>query len=149
MLHSSVSCGFSTFYMVLWCNAKLKLLYRVNINPLANTQLPVVATTRADYNRLRDQLLDQACGDSRDAEKRLDVLRVEVTGMVHLHGHVGNGLDETTIQVMASRVREIHPDLRSALTLSGILHVETSPTQVDSDAALESFRVNAKGHCCS
>lgn len=48
---------------------------------------------------------------------------------------------------MASQVRETYPDtpLRLAITVPGILNVEKSPSQIDAEKALESFRVNALG----
>lgn len=48
---------------------------------------------------------------------------------------------------MASHLRHAYPDmqLRLALTLPGILHVEKSPSQIDAANALQSFQVNALG----
>lgn len=55
--------------------------------------------------------------------------------------------DESTIESMASTIRDKIPDtpLRLAITVPGILNVEKSPTQIDAAAALESFRVNSLG----
>ncbi|KAJ5946641.1 hypothetical protein N7454_003480 [Penicillium verhagenii] len=100
---------------------------------LAKTKLPVVATARRDCTEVRDQLLSSK-GLSKDAEKRLRVLKLDVT-------------DETTISSMADTIRQEYPatPLRIALTIPGILHVEKSPAQIDAESALHSFQVNAVG----
>ena len=48
---------------------------------------------------------------------------------------------------MASHLHHAYPDmqLRLALTVPGILHVEKSPSQIDAANALQSFQVNALG----
>ncbi|KAL4808479.1 hypothetical protein BDV18DRAFT_100427 [Aspergillus unguis] len=101
---------------------------------LAHTNLPVIATARTDCDGVRNRLLDGLGHGLSTAEKRLNVLKVDVT-------------DESTVSEMASSIRELYPDtfLRLAITLPGILHVEKSPAQVDAQSALDSFRVNALG----
>ena len=48
---------------------------------------------------------------------------------------------------MAETIRKDLPDtpLRLAFTVPGVLHVEKSPTQIDADKALDSFKVNSLG----
>lgn len=55
--------------------------------------------------------------------------------------------DESTISSMANTLRQEYPDthLRIALAVPGILHVEKSPSQIDAEAALDSFKVNSLG----
>jgi NAD(P)-dependent dehydrogenase (short-subunit alcohol dehydrogenase family) len=48
---------------------------------LARTQLPVIATARKDCNEVQEKLL-LSDGVPRDAEKRLRVLKVDVTGKI-------------------------------------------------------------------
>ncbi|KAL4776307.1 hypothetical protein BDW60DRAFT_203353 [Aspergillus nidulans var. acristatus] len=100
---------------------------------LAHTNLPVVATARADCHGVRDRLLKKL-KHGPDADKRLSVVQVDVT-------------DELSISKMASEIRALYPDtlLRLAITLPGVLHVEKSPAQIDVHHALESFKVNALG----
>ncbi|KAL4881418.1 hypothetical protein BJY04DRAFT_218234 [Aspergillus karnatakaensis] len=100
---------------------------------LALTNLPIIATARNECGRLRDRLLEES-SEAQDAEKRLNVLRVDVT-------------DEETVSDMASKIRDTYPDtyLRIAITVPGILHVEKSPAQIDAQKVLDSFKVNALG----
>lgn len=55
--------------------------------------------------------------------------------------------DESSISSMASHIRHVYPNmqLRLALTLPGILHVEKSPSQIGVANALQSFQVNSLG----
>lgn len=55
--------------------------------------------------------------------------------------------DESSISSMASHLRHVYPNmqLRLALTLPGVLHVEKSPSQIDAVNALQSFQVNSLG----
>ncbi|OGE48387.1 hypothetical protein PENARI_c029G00659 [Penicillium arizonense] len=48
---------------------------------------------------------------------------------------------------MADTIRQEYPDtpLRLGLTVPGTLHVEKSPSQIDSANALDSFKVNSLG----
>ncbi|KAJ5893871.1 hypothetical protein N7495_005562 [Penicillium taxi] len=100
---------------------------------LAKTQLPIVVTARKNSDQVRDQLLSSK-GLAPNSEERLKVLEVDVT-------------DESTISSMAETIRREYPEtpLRLALTVPGILHVEKSPAQIDAEAALDSFKVNALG----
>lgn len=50
---------------------------------LARTQLPVVATARKNCDEVRDQLLSSK-GLPQNAEYRLRVLKVDVTGTCHI-----------------------------------------------------------------
>jgi NAD(P)-dependent dehydrogenase (short-subunit alcohol dehydrogenase family) len=50
---------------------------------LAQTQLPVVATARKNCAEVREQLLSSE-GLPQNAEQRLRVLKVDVTGKYHL-----------------------------------------------------------------
>jgi NAD(P)-dependent dehydrogenase (short-subunit alcohol dehydrogenase family) len=51
------------------------------------------------------------------------------------------------ISAMADTIRQEYPDtpLRLGLTVPGTLHVEKSPSQIDSANALDSFKVNSLG----
>lgn len=55
--------------------------------------------------------------------------------------------DESSISQLASQLREKYQGipLRLALTLPGILRVEKTPSQVNYDDALETFKVNSLG----
>ncbi|KAF7712819.1 Uncharacterized protein PECH_002604 [Penicillium ucsense] len=100
---------------------------------LTQTGLPVVATARKNHDELREKLLTSK-GVPSNAEKRLHLLDVDVN-------------DESAISSMAATIRKDLPDtpLRLAFTVPGILHVEKSPTQIDADKALDSFKVNSLG----
>ncbi|KAJ6004238.1 hypothetical protein N7499_000307 [Penicillium canescens] len=100
---------------------------------LARTQLPVIATARKNCNEIRERLLSSS-DIPKDSEKRLRILEVDVT-------------DESTISAMADTIRQEYPDtpLRLGLTVPGTLHVEKSPSQIDSANALDSFKVNSLG----
>ncbi|KAJ5297843.1 hypothetical protein N7508_008092 [Penicillium antarcticum] len=100
---------------------------------LARTQLPVIATARKNCNEIREWLLSSN-GIPKDSEKRLKMIEVDVT-------------DESTISAMADTIRKEYPDtpLRLGLTVPGTLHVEKSPSQIDSAGALDSFKVNSLG----
>jgi NAD(P)-dependent dehydrogenase (short-subunit alcohol dehydrogenase family) len=121
---------------------------------LARTQLPVVATARKNCNEIRERLLSS--NDlPKDSEKRLRVLEVDVTGTVQTDSvltkvfltNLTNATDESTISAMVNTIRQEYPDtpLRLALTVPGTLHVEKSPSQIDSADALDSFKVNSLG----
>lgn len=116
---------------------------------LTKTPLPVVATARKNCSDLRDRLLSSA-GVPSDAKERLRVLEVDVTGIFTPNIQKWSELtdtDESTISSMAHTIRQDYPDthLRLALAIPGILHVEKSPSQIDAESALDSFRVNSLG----
>ncbi|EED21450.1 short-chain dehydrogenase, putative [Talaromyces stipitatus ATCC 10500] len=100
---------------------------------LAHTDLPICATARKDCDVLHNKLVESV-DSKRDAAKRLTVFEVDVT-------------DESSISELASRLREQFRDipLRLSLTIPGVLRVEKSPSQVNYDDALESFKVNSLG----
>lgn len=50
---------------------------------LAHTNLPVVATARTDCDGVRSRLLEGTSHEASTAEKRLNVLKVDVTGIHH------------------------------------------------------------------
>ncbi|KAK5115083.1 hypothetical protein LTR62_001780 [Meristemomyces frigidus] len=99
---------------------------------LQTTNLPVVATARKD--------LDQATGNILSGlevkEDRLKMVKLDF-------------LDEDTISSAASQISQAFPKktsyLHLALCLPGILHPEKSPTQINYDDALMTFRTNTLG----
>ncbi|KAI0125224.1 hypothetical protein BJ170DRAFT_495388 [Xylariales sp. AK1849] len=115
---------------------------------LRTTTLPIIATSRnRDLSATKHSLLDhvpssQAHSSSphqvhkEDLASRLAVLHLDVT-------------DESSIQEAAARAAELFPKdknhLHLACVVPGVLHAERSPRQVEGDAALETFRVNALG----
>ncbi|OKL64629.1 hypothetical protein UA08_00943 [Talaromyces atroroseus] len=100
---------------------------------LVHTELPVCITARKNCEQLHDKLLNSLQAQN-NAGKRLTVFQVDVT-------------DESSISALASRLRKQFSDipLRLALTIPGILRVEKSPSQINYEDALESFKVNSLG----
>ncbi|EGR49810.1 uncharacterized protein TRIREDRAFT_59698 [Trichoderma reesei QM6a] len=99
--------------------------------------VPILATTRhVDPGAAKAALLrDQR--QRNELSKRLFVVRCDVT-------------DESTVASAAEEARRLFPGdthhLHLACVLPGVLlNPEKSPAQVDADAALQSFRVNAVG----
>ncbi|KAJ6444101.1 tRNA-splicing endonuclease [Purpureocillium lavendulum] len=113
---------------------------------LLATSLPVLATTRqTDTSVTKSSILDglQAKrggrgddGQQGDLSWRLHVVRCDVT-------------DESCIRQAAAAAAELFPPkthhLQLACAIPGVLHAEKSPSQVQPEAALESFQVNALG----
>ncbi|EMD96027.1 hypothetical protein COCC4DRAFT_124136 [Bipolaris maydis ATCC 48331] len=99
---------------------------------LQTTNAPVVATARKDLDKTKEELLDGLDVD----EKRLSVLRLDV-------------LDEQTIADTAaackSQLSGSSNQLQLALVVPGILFPEKSPTQINADDALLTFRTNTLG----
>ncbi|QIX00327.1 hypothetical protein AMS68_005844 [Peltaster fructicola] len=100
---------------------------------LTTTNVPLVATARRDVDQTREGLLN---GLDNVKEERLHVVKVDV-------------LDEQSIADAASSLRSrfSHKDdyLHLALSIPGILHPEKSPSQIDYDKALDTFKVNTLG----
>jgi NAD(P)-dependent dehydrogenase (short-subunit alcohol dehydrogenase family) len=123
---------------------------------LARTELPVIATARKNCTEIKERLLSSD-NVPTDAEKRLHVLEVDVTGMVealefpeHItlsRNKLNKLIEESTISAMADTIKREYPDtpLRLGLAIPGTLHVEKSPNQIDSAKALDSFKVNSLG----
>ncbi|TKA27544.1 hypothetical protein B0A50_04374 [Salinomyces thailandicus] len=100
---------------------------------LQTTDIPIIATARKDL----DQTKEQALSGLKDVkEDRLQVLKVDV-------------LDEETIQAAASHASTLFPKkeayLHLSLCLPGLLFPEKSPTQINHDDALLTFRTNTLG----
>ncbi|EMD69240.1 hypothetical protein COCSADRAFT_130758 [Bipolaris sorokiniana ND90Pr] len=99
---------------------------------LQTTNAPVVATARKDLDKTKEELLDGLDVD----EKRLSVLKLDV-------------LDEQTIAdtaaVCKSQFSGSSNQLQLALIVPGILFPEKSPTQINADDALLTFRTNTLG----
>ncbi|KAL9131951.1 MAG: hypothetical protein Q9217_000231 [Psora testacea] len=97
---------------------------------LQTTDLPVIATARKDTDRVRAQILDGLDVD----EQRLEVLPLDV-------------MNESSISAVAEHCKSRFHDsyLRLAFCIPGILHPEKSPAQIDFEASLNTFRVNALG----
>ncbi|KXH66645.1 oxidoreductase [Colletotrichum salicis] len=117
---------------------------------LRTTTAPILATCRsADTTAVKHSILssltsdDQKKSHSSPAAKetealasRLKIIRLDVTS-------------EPTIAAAAAEAATLFPSsthhLRLALATPGILHPEKSPSQIDYDHALETFRVNTLG----
>ncbi len=119
---------------------------------LQTTDLPVVATARADISATRDHILN---GLKIDGD-RLSVLEVNVTGAPSLPYHLTvlnsdgstNGhVDEKSISAAAAYCKDRFPSthLHLAFLVPGILYPERSPAQVSAPHALETFQINALG----
>ncbi|SMY23746.1 unnamed protein product [Zymoseptoria tritici ST99CH_1A5] len=100
---------------------------------LQTTTVPIVATARKDLDQTRENVL---AGLKDVKEDRLHVLELDF-------------LDEQTIADAAQQVSDLLPKnesyLRLALSIPGILHPEKSPSQIDYDSALLTFRTNTLG----
>ncbi|KAI0169771.1 NAD(P)-binding protein [Hypoxylon sp. FL1284] len=111
---------------------------------LRTTTAPVLATARTDLTGVRSSLLDSVSppsspsSSSRDdgASRRLHVVRLDVES-------------ESSVEAAAAEAARLFPPathhLRLAFALPGVLRPEKSPRDVDYDAALRAFRVNALG----
>ncbi|OJJ50230.1 hypothetical protein ASPZODRAFT_149606 [Penicilliopsis zonata CBS 506.65] len=112
----------------LVCPASRGIGFSLARHLLQHTKLPVVATARKNLAETRERL-----NRGIDSE-RLSVVQVDMK-------------DESSISALATHLRKRFPEehLRLAFTLPGILHVEKSPSQIDSAAALETFTVNTLG----
>lgn len=132
---------------------------------LRTTTVPILATARRDPDAVKARLLqdlettatttttappDNRDGDAPPASDRLHVLPLDVTS-------------EPSIAEAAARARELFPPgadggrgrgrgrgqdrhhLHLAFAIPGVLHPEKSPRQVDAEAALATYRVNALG----
>ncbi|XP_014550357.1 hypothetical protein COCVIDRAFT_115685 [Bipolaris victoriae FI3] len=99
---------------------------------LQTTNAPVVATARKDLDKTKAELLDGLDVD----EKRLNVLKLDV-------------LDEQTIADTAAACKSQFSgssnQLQLGLIVPGILFPEKSPTQINADDALLTFRTNTLG----
>ncbi|KAF1949227.1 NAD(P)-binding protein [Byssothecium circinans] len=99
---------------------------------LQTTNASLVATARRDLDRTKEELLKGLGVD----EKRLTILKLDV-------------LDESTIADAASACKEKFPPnshtLQLAFIVPGLLFPEKSPTQIDADDALLTFRTNTIG----
>lgn len=100
---------------------------------LKTTTLPILATARHDPGFVKDALLSDL---PSSAAKRLHMARLDVT-------------HESTIRDTASFATDIFPKdkyhLHLAFSIPGILYPEKSPSQVDYDHALETYKVNTLG----
>ncbi|CAN9151242.1 unnamed protein product [Alternaria alternata] len=99
---------------------------------LQTTNAPVVTTARKDLDKTKEELLDGLDVD----ERRLTVLKLDV-------------LDETTIADAAATCKKQFSDgphqLQLAMMVPGILFPEKSPSQINADEALLTFRTNTLG----
>lgn len=120
---------------------------------LQTTDIPIIATARKDL----DQTKEQALSGLKDVkEDRLQVLKVDVLGMytnINPHRRAPfshySPVDEETIQAAASHASTLFPKkeayLHLSLCLPGLLFPEKSPTQINHDDALLTFRTNTLG----
>ncbi|PTB60401.1 hypothetical protein M431DRAFT_71840 [Trichoderma harzianum CBS 226.95] len=102
-----------------------------------STPIPVLATTRHPDPAVAKATLLEDEKQQDELSKRLFVVRCDVT-------------DESTIASAAQEAQNLFPKdshhLHLACVLPGVLlNPEKSPAQVDADAALQSFRINAVG----
>lgn len=115
---------------------------------LATTTIPLVATARQDADQIKESVL-------RDLphvdESRLHVVKVDVTGEsdMSIFAWTLMSIDEQSIGQAAADAKSLFKAkgsyLHLAVALPGILHPEKSPSQIDYDEALETFRVNTLG----
>ena len=114
---------------------------------MQTTNAPVVATSRKDLDKTKEELLEGLSVD----EKRLTVLKLDVLGTYWASKAVlglstDNVLDEATIADAAASCKKQFSDNSNALQLAfivpGILFPEKSPTQIKADDALLTFRTN-------
>ncbi|KXS96038.1 hypothetical protein AC578_2271 [Pseudocercospora eumusae] len=100
---------------------------------LQTTTVPIVATARKDLDQTKEQLLS---GLRDVSEDRLHVVRIDV-------------LDEDSVAQAAEDVAGIVPKkdnyLRLSLCVPGLLFPEKSPSQINHDDALTTFRTNTLG----
>ncbi|EME89288.1 uncharacterized protein MYCFIDRAFT_70475 [Pseudocercospora fijiensis CIRAD86] len=100
---------------------------------LQTTTVPIVATARKDLDQTKEQLLS---GLKDVSEDRLHVVKVDV-------------LDENSVAQAAEEVAGILPKkdnyLRLSLCVPGLLFPEKSPSQINYDDALTTFRTNTLG----
>ncbi|TPX13903.1 uncharacterized protein E0L32_005603 [Thyridium curvatum] len=124
---------------ILVCPSSRGIGHALTRHLLQHTRAPVLATARASsaeqQSSLRDALLRGLPPSARD---RLHLARVDVT-------------DEATVRSAAEQAAALFPPgprghhLRLALAVPGILRPERAPAQVDAEAALMTYRVNALG----
>ncbi|KAF9879413.1 oxidoreductase [Colletotrichum karsti] len=102
---------------------------------LQTTRAPIIATARADTTAAKDHILSGLPG-AEDLAPRLKVVNLDVTS-------------EPSVRAAAEEAAALFPTsthhLRLALAIPGILRPEKAPSQVEYDAALETFRVNTLG----
>ncbi|KAF7191293.1 putative oxidoreductase [Pseudocercospora fuligena] len=100
---------------------------------LQTTTIPIVATARKDLDQTKEQLLS---GLKDVSEDRLHVVKIDV-------------LDEDSVAQAAGEVAGIVPKkdnyLRLSLCVPGLLFPEKSPSQINYDDALTTFRTNTLG----
>nr|POE66172.1 putative oxidoreductase [Quercus suber] len=100
---------------------------------LQTTKLPVLATARGNVEQTRENIL---AGLDDIREDRLRVLQLDV-------------LDEASISSAAKQAAGLYPPqqyyLHVSLVVPGLLFPEKSPSQIDYDDALLTFRTNTLG----
>ncbi|KXT08606.1 hypothetical protein AC579_4455 [Pseudocercospora musae] len=100
---------------------------------LQTTTVPIVATARKHLDQTKEQLLS---GLQDVSEERLHVVKIDV-------------LDEDSVAQAAEEVAGIVPKkdsyLRLSLCVPGLLFPEKSPSQINYDHALTTFRTNTLG----
>lgn len=117
---------------------------------LQSTNAPVVATARKDLDQTKEKALD---GLKDVKEDRLKVLKVDVLGRLHVDASPIRRLtdveDEQSITDAAAEASKLFPKNDSYLHLSlcipGILVPEKSPSQINYDDALLTFKTNTIG----
>ncbi|OAK98185.1 short-chain dehydrogenase/reductase-like protein [Phaeosphaeriaceae sp. SRC1lsM3a] len=100
---------------------------------LQTTNAPVVVTARKDLDKTKEELLN----GTDIAESRLTVLKLDV-------------LDESTISDAAAQCKKHFPSpnthpLQLSFIVPGLLFPEKSPSQINADDALLTFRTNTLG----
>lgn len=117
---------------------------------LQTTNLPLVATARTELEKTSEQILDGIDVD----KQRLEVLKLDVMGSISSlfqstseYTLIISSLDESTISEAASHCKSRFSSsyLRLAFCIPGILHAEKSPTQIDAENALITFKINTLG----
>lgn len=117
---------------------------------LQTTNAPVVVTARKDLDQVREDILQDGSFD----ESRLKVFKLDVLGKLHCPVLIIAAAlilppDETTIADTAAECKKLYApgshQLQLALIVPGILYPEKSPSQINADAALLTFRTNTLG----
>ncbi|KAI9657353.1 MAG: hypothetical protein M1821_003033 [Bathelium mastoideum] len=122
---------------------------------LQRTNAPIVATARKDLDQMRHNILN---GLGKDAGERLNVLQLDVIGSFNTcfataeaQCITNSDKDEESIASASSacqRQLSLNPKeayLHLSFCIPGILFPEKSPSQVDADNALLTYRTNTLG----
>ena len=123
---------------------------------LQTTTVPVLATARTDIEQTKQTILSGLSGVEED---RLHVQPLDFLGSskhrkmkfppINVSQLTDESTDEPSISAAATKARDCFPQethyLHLAFSVPGILAAEKSPSQIDHDHALLTFRTNTLG----